>query len=42
MGGRFLWESRDQMVSRGNGGRIRYQSLPKKSIKGGGGGSIDH
>lgn len=26
------------MVSRGNGGRIRYQSLPKKSIKGGGGG----
>ena len=25
------------MVSRGNGGRIRYQSLPKKSIKGGGG-----
>lgn len=24
------------MVSRGNGGRIRYQSLPKKSIKGGG------
>lgn len=29
------------MVSRGNGGRIRYQSLPKKSIKGGGG-SIDH
>ena len=31
------------MVSRGNGGRIRYQSLPKKSIKGGGGGgSIDH
>ena len=29
------------MVSRGNGGRIRYQSLPKKSIKGGGG-TIDH
>ena len=26
------------MVSRGNGGRIRYQSLPKKSINGGGGG----
>ena len=30
------------MVSRGNGGRIRYQSLPKKSINGGGGDSIDH
>lgn len=29
------------MVSRGNGGSFRYQSLPKKSIKGGGG-SIDH
>ena len=25
------------MVSRGNGGRIRYESLPKKSTNGGGG-----
>ena len=24
------------MVSRGNGGRIRYESLPKKSTNGGG------
>lgn len=30
------------MVSRGNGGRIRYQSLPKKSIKGGGDLIIDY